>query len=119
MFRATLLSVVFLFAAGPSASVLCKALCDPHAAAANGCHHQDNGSATQVSGNASCQDAALGAAALLKEDVRRGASAEGIGVAVPVASFRLVTSTSNVRSVFGAERGTSDQKRPLFTPLRI
>ncbi len=119
VFRATLLSVVFLFAAGPSASVLCRALCDPHAAAANGCHHEDNGAATQVSGNASCRDVALGAAAVLKEDVRRGASAEGIGAAVLVASFQLVTTTSHVRSVRGAERGTSDQKRPLFTPLRI
>lgn len=119
VFRATLLSVVLLFAAGPSASVLCKALCDPHAAAANGCHHQDNGTATQVSGNASCQDMALGATALLKEDVRRGTSAEGIGATVPVASFQLVTRTSNVRRVLGAEPGTSDQKRPLSTPLRI
>ena len=119
MFRATVLSVVLLFAAGPSASVLCKALCDPHAAAARGCHPQDNGTATQVSGNASCQDMALGATALLKEDVRRGTSAEGIGATVPVASFQLVTRTSNVRRVLGAEPGTSDQKRPLSTPLRI
>ncbi len=119
MFRATLLSVVLLFAAGPSASVLCKALCDSYAAAANGCHHQDNGSATQVSGNASCQNAALGAAALLREDVRRGASAKGAGGAVLIAFSEFVPTTSHVRPIRGAEPGTSDQKRPLSTPLRI
>ena len=37
----------------------------------------------------------------------------------PVASFQLVMGTSNVRPACGAERGTSDQKRPLSTPLRI
>ena len=119
MFRATLLSIVLVLAAGPSASVLCKALCDPHVAAASGCHHQDDGNATQASGDASCQDAAPGATALLREDVRRSVSAEGIGAARPIASFQLVTRTSDVRSVFGAQPGTADQKRPLSTPLRI
>jgi hypothetical protein len=119
VFRATVLSVVLLFAAGPSALVLCKALCDPHAAAANGCRHQDNGTASQVSGNASCQDMALGVSALLKENVRRGASAGVGGAAVLVATFEFVTTTSRVHPVHGAERGTSDQKRPLSTPLRI
>lgn len=119
MFRATVLSVVLLFAAGPSASVLCKALCDPHAAAARGCHPQDNGTATQVSGNASCQDMGLGATAVLREDVRRGSSAEGVGTEVHVASFEFVTTTSSVGPVCGVERGTSDQKRPRTIPLRI
>lgn len=119
MFRATLLSVVLLFAAGPSASVLCRALCDPGAAAASGCQHEDNGAATQVSGNASCRDMALAATVVLKEDVRRGASAEGVGAAVPVASFEFATATSTVRAGRGAVRGTSDQKRPRSTPLRI
>lgn len=119
VFRATVLSVVLLFAAGPSASVLCRALCDPHAAAASGCQHEDNGATTQVSGNASCRDMALGATAVLKEDVRRGASAEGAGAAVLLAFSEFVPTTPHVRPVRGAERGTSDQKRPLFTPLRI
>ena len=39
MFRATILTVVLVFAAGPSASLFCKAWCDPQVAAESGCHH--------------------------------------------------------------------------------
>ena len=119
VFRAAIPLVVLLFAAGPSASVLCKALCDPHAAAVSGCHPRDNGIATQVSGNTSCRDMAHDAAAVLKEDARRANSAEGVGAAVRVTAFAFVTAASRVRLVREAERSTSDQKRPLFTPLRI
>lgn len=119
VFRATVLSVVILFAAGPSASVLCQASCDPRAAAASGCRHGDNSTATQVSGSAACQDMAFGITALLKEDVRRGALTGVGGAALLGTTFVFVATPSRLHPVLGAERGTSHQKRPLSTPLRI
>ena len=87
MFRATVLSIVLMFAAGPpSASLFCKAWCDPHAAAASGCHHEDNGSSISVARDDSCQDAIQGTAILLKEELRR-AFTEGAGTVITAAPF--------------------------------
>jgi hypothetical protein len=118
MFRTTVLSIVLLFAVGPSTSVFCKAWCDPDAAAASGCHHQGTGSTTVVSNNMSCQEPALTATAL-QSATRRGSSSERAGAAVPIAFFQTATATSYVRPGSSPGLGWFDQQRPLSTPLRI
>ena len=67
VFRATVLSIVVIFAAGPTASLMCKAWCEPQAAAARGCYHQDDPSSTGAAGSHSCQDAVQGSNAVVKE----------------------------------------------------
>jgi hypothetical protein len=118
VFRATVLSIVLLFAAGPSVPLFCKAWCDPHAAAASGCHHEDNGSSTSVASDDSCEDAIQGNAILLREDLAR-ASTEGAGNVIAVAHFQLALAETNLRAPGNQGSAPSDLKRPLTTPLRI
>ena len=119
MFRATLLSIVLLFAAGPSASLLCKAWCEPKEAAARGCHQQDDLSSTSVAGRHSCQDGLQGSSAVVKEDLRRLASAEWAGNVVAVAHLQLALEASRERPSDAYRRPPSSLKRPLSMPLRI
>jgi hypothetical protein len=117
VFRATVLSIVLVFAAGPSASFFCKAWCDPAVAAAVGCHHEDNGSSTSIADDESCRDSIQESAILTKDDLRR-ASTEGGGdvVAIHLPPALAVTS---LRLVGNQGRAPSDLKRPPTTPLRI
>jgi hypothetical protein len=116
VFRATILTVVLLFTAGPSASLFCRAWCDPFVAAEDGCHHEDGGAAS-VSGDDSCDDSVQGPAGLLKEDLRRAPVRDGDAV-VLTARFQI-TSTA-VRLVPARNRGRPpDLNQPQTTPLRI
>jgi hypothetical protein len=117
MLRAISLSIVLLFAAGPSASLFCKAWCDPLAAADSGCHHEDSGSSTNVTSDDSCQDSIQGSAVLTKEDLRR-VSSQGVGV-IAVAHFQLALAAVGPRAVGNHGRAPFDLKPPLTTPLRI
>ncbi|MGE0446257.1 MAG: hypothetical protein AB7P99_13595 [Vicinamibacterales bacterium] len=118
MFRATILTVVLVFAAGPSASLFCKAWCDPQVAAENGCHHDDIGGSASLSSSDSCQDSVQGLAVLLKEDVRRSSLADS-GLTLPVAKFQLVPSPRIPGVVWSRGRAPADLLRPLTTPLRV
>jgi hypothetical protein len=119
VFRATLLSIVLMFAAGPSASLFCKALCDPQAAAENGCHHDNNvGGSVSLSAVDSCRDSVQALAILLKEDVRRTSSLDG-GCTPAIATFRFMTSPRSSGTVWNQGRAPSDLQRPLTTPLRV
>lgn len=119
MFRATILSIVLVFGAGPSVSLFCKAWCDPHAAAASGCHHEDTGNSTSVASDHSCQDTTQGSAVLLKEDPRGRASSGGAASVAVVAQFQLASMATSVRPVEDRGRAPADLKRLLNTPLRI
>ena len=118
MLRAIALSVVLALAAGPSASLLCKAWCDPHVAAENGCHGQGAGEAASVASDDSCQDSVQESTVFLKEDARRTAS-EDSAPAVATARFQRAPSTSDSRPIWRRGRAPSDPPRPLDTPLRI
>lgn len=118
MFRATILTVVLLFAAGPSASLFCKALCDPQVAAQNGCHHEDNGNKASVTSNDSCDDAVQGPAGVLKEDLRRAPAPDG-GAVVLTARFQIIPTVARLVPAWTRGRPPSDVNQPLTTPLRI
>jgi hypothetical protein len=117
VFRATVLSIVLVFAAGPSASLFCKAWCDPREAAASACHHQESGSA-RVADDDSCRDSIQGSAILTKEDLRR-ASPQDLGDVTATDQPLLAPAAISLRAAGNQRRAASDLKRPLTTPLRI
>jgi hypothetical protein len=118
VFRATVLTVVLLFAAGPSAPLICKAWCDPLAAAGNGCHHMDNGGIASVRAVDSCDDSVQGLAGLRKEDLRRAPTSDG-GAVVSAARFQIVPAATRVVPSWSRGRPPSDLNQPGTTPLRI
>lgn len=118
VFRATVLSIVLVFAASPSASVFCEAWCAPDPAAESHCHHENTGSSASVGGNDSCQDAVPGAAVLVREDIRRGSTSAGrCGSAIP--RFQMTAPAWCARPATDLSRALTDTARPLSTPLRI
>jgi hypothetical protein len=117
VFRAAVLTVALLFAAGPSASLLCKAWCDPDVAARDGCHHSGADSSASLTSDDSCESV-RGMAVLLKEDVRPGSSLDP-GFAVEMAKLRFGLFSITDRSAWHRVPGPSDRQRPLITPLRI
>ncbi len=119
VFRATVLSVVLMFGAGPSVSLFCKAWCDPQSAAASGCHHEDSGSSTSVTSDHTCQDTLSGSAVLLKEDPRGRASSGDAGSVVVAAQFQFASMATSVRQIEDRGRAPTGLKRLLNTPLRI
>ena len=118
VFRATVLSIVLVFAAGPSASLFCKAWCDPHEAAASGCHHQESGSVASVADDDPCLDSVQGSAILTKEGLRL-ASTQDLGNVTAIAQPPFAPAAISRRAAGNERRAPSDLKRPLTTPLRI
>jgi hypothetical protein len=118
VFRATILTVVLLFAAGPSALLYCKAWCDPHVVAENGCHHEANGGAASVSSDDSCDDSVQGPAGLLKEDLRRAPAPDG-GAVVLTARFQIIPTATRLVPAWNRGRPPADLNQPQTTPLRI
>lgn len=119
MFRAAVLSIVLTLAVGPSAGLLCKTWCNPQAAAADGGHHAASTASTSVAADDTCEDLGLGAAAFLREDVRRGVSAPERDHAVVALPYHLARTTTDDRSREHAHIEWSLEKRPLSTTLRI
>ena len=118
VFRATVLTLVLLFAAGPSASLGCGAWCDPHIAASNGCHHAGPKSSAILTSGHSCQGSVPGMAILLREDVRRAWSTHS-GFAAEVATFQFTWLSITDRPGWHREHAPSNHQRPLTTPLRL
>jgi hypothetical protein len=119
MFRIAVLSFVLTLAAGPSAALLCRTGCDPQGAAASGRPHHDPSTSPSVVGDDSCDNVALGPAAVLREDVRRGVSAPDAGHAILVPRYQLADVTSNARPGREPGREWSLDHRPLSTALRL
>ena len=119
MFRATVLSIVLILVAGPNASVLCKAWCDPAAAAATKCHHQHGSPSATLTGTDDCAKAVPNSAVVVREDARRGARSSGPQQAVMVP--RHHRALSSIEAHPGDDRGFtwSLAQRPLVTALRI
>lgn len=118
LLRVTSLSIVLVFAAGPSASLLCDTWCNPNPVAVSECHHTDNGS-TRVSDDNVCGNSLQGSLILVKDD-RRRVLTDGAGNATAVAQFsgRPLCCALPARSG-NPGPAPSDLQRPLTTPLRI
>ena len=121
MFRTVLLSIVLLLGIGPDISLLCKALCDPAAAAANGCHYQVDPVATsaRLIGGHDCDASALIGTAYVREDSRRTAPSPQTGLALPVARNQLAAPVNAVLLHRGRGHVSSLERRPIETALRI
>lgn len=117
MFRAAILTVVLLFAAGPNASLFCKAWCAPQAAAESGCHHEQSGEDVSVGGADSCEDS-VGPASLLKEDLRR-APAPDAGPGVLMTRLQVTAPAMRHVAAWPQGRPPSVLRQPRTTPLRI
>jgi hypothetical protein len=121
VFRAALLSIVLLLGIGPDVPLLCKALCNPAAAAANGCHYQvdpSDASARRIGGHDCGADALVGTA-YIREDGRRTAPSPQTDLALPAARNQLAAPVNRVLPHCGLGRLSSFERRPIETALRI
>jgi hypothetical protein len=118
VFRATVLSIVLILLAGPNASVVCKALCDPAAAAATACHHTDGTPSATLNGTDDCGKAVPNSA-VVKEDARRGAPSSDAQQAVMVPRHHRATFSSEAHPGDNPGWTWSLARRPLVSALRI
>ena len=117
VFRATILTIVWLFAIGPSALPLCKAWCTPRATAETGCHHARSGGDASVGSADTCEDS-LGPVGLLKEDLRR-APLPDAGPAVLMARLQVTATAMSPVAARPQGRPPSCLRQSHSTPLRI
>jgi hypothetical protein len=118
VFRAFVLSIVLTLAVGQNATLLCRAWCDPQAAAASGCHHEESTNSPTMGGN-SCDHAVLSIGAFLREEVGRAVDAPDAARAIFVPRYQISQSSTDARVAQKPEREWSLEKRPLSTALRI
>jgi hypothetical protein len=121
VFRTALFSIVLSLAVGQNASLLCKTLCDPAAAAGNGCHDHSgrSGSSVTLTGGHHCDSDAPLVTAYVKENVRRSAPAPQTVSSLPIARYLAVSTMVALHPNHGPGRLPSLEKRPLDTALRI
>jgi hypothetical protein len=120
VFRTVLLSIALLLCIGRDIPLLCKALCNPEAAAANGCHHVASPSdafARHFAGD-DCDDNGPIATAYVNEEVRRSAPSPQAGLALLAARYQSAWLITAVRA-HGGPGHPSSLEKPLETALRI
>jgi hypothetical protein len=118
VFRATILTIVCLFAVGPSASLLCASWCAPRAAAEDGCHHEQSAGDASVGSADSCEDSVFGPAELLKEDLRRAPASDARpGVCLP--RFQTSATATSPVAAWPQGRLPAILGHPQAIPLRI
>jgi hypothetical protein len=109
--------IVFFLSVGPHVGLLCRALCDPHAAAATGCHHDQAAALLTIADESQCSDVLTEVAAVVRDDGRRVS-------AVPVQLAAVALFDLTVPATGALPRGRHgvaprSDSRPLVTALRI
>ena len=119
VFRAAVVLIVLTLAMGQNVVLLClcQVWCDPHGAAATGCH-SDRATSPSLTGNDDCTDT-FGAMAFVREDVRRGTCTPDARHAVAIPAFRFAPPPTDIRSGHDPGQPPLLEARPLVTPLRI
>jgi hypothetical protein len=117
VFRAAVVSIALTLAIGQNAVLLCQAWCDPHEAAASGCHH-NTATSPSLTGNDNCTDT-FAAIAFVREDLRRGTSIPDAQHAVVIPAFRFAPPSTEIRSGHDPGQQSPLESRPPVTPLRI
>lgn len=117
--RATVLTIVLSLVAGPNASVLCKAWCDPAAAAAAKCHHEHGGLSATLTGTDDCSRAVPSTAVVVKEAARGDPPSSDPQQAVMVSRHHRAISSSEAHLGDNPRWTWSLAPRPLVTALRI
>jgi hypothetical protein len=85
----------------------------------SGCLHQKQASSASVRAEDRCDDAVLGVAAVLREDVWRSVSVLGADHAIPVLRYQVPSSTIDARPCHEPGREWALEERPLPTILRV
>jgi hypothetical protein len=117
--RVTVLTVVLIVSAGPSAPLLCKTWCNPQPAAAGSCHDATPAGSTSIAANGRCDDAGLVTAAVVPEGGQRSVSAPDRHLVVQ-GPRHLFTNAAIDRGLREhASIQASLEKRPRTTNLRI
>ena len=119
VFRVAALFIVLAITGNPTVPLLCGTWCDPNAAAASGCHHEELAIFAIVAGEDGCRNAVLSATAFVQEDVRRGVSSSNGEHAISLSRYELTGSMVDATLGFEPSRQPSLEKRPLETTLRI
>jgi hypothetical protein len=118
VFRTAVLSIVLTFAVGPSASLLCRAWCDPQSASSTGCSHSAPADAPSVGDNNSCEVGVLSVVAV-RQDERRGMLNPSVDQGTLVSRYHLASSAADLRTAHRPAHARSLEHRPLVTTLRI
>jgi hypothetical protein len=119
VFRVAVFSVVLSLAVGPNTTLLCRAWCDPPAAA-TGCHHRgDSSDSPSLVREHHCDDRAPNSTAFLKEDVRRSRSSSNADPAITITRSQVAPARTDARLDHELGHLPSLEKRPLETALRI
>ena len=117
VYRSTVFAVVWILAAAPSASLLCKFWCSPRDAPASACQHHQPPSSTIVNGDDVCGAVGLNVPSFIREEGSRAATASAQAVLVP--RYRLVSPSSELRTVRNSANAWSLEGGPLETTLRL
>jgi hypothetical protein len=110
-------SIVLTLAVGQDATLLCRVWCNPQAAAASGCHHEESINPPTVAGD-SC-DYVLGVGAFIREEAGRTVAAPDVAHAIVVPRYQIAQLTADARPDWEPGREWWLAKRPLSTALRI
>jgi hypothetical protein len=117
LIRATVLSIVLALAVGPNASLLCRTLCNPKAAAMGGCHQEAAATSSSIAADGGCADVSY-SAALLREDLR-GDGSRDRDLAIPVLRYHFQRSATDARHGQEPGRERSLEERPHSIALRV
>jgi hypothetical protein len=117
--KPAVLIVAWTLAFGPTASLLCRTWCDPHAAAASGCHHGAESTDPIMAGADGCAGLMVSGTVFLPEKGHRDRSAADAPPATLVPRYQAGEPAAADR--LRRERGRKWylERPPLSTPLRI
>ena len=119
MFRTASLSIVLALAIGPSASLLCRAVCDQPQAEATGCDHKAPAASVRVT-DANCgHDAVPSVTEFFPKDVRRDVSFAKAFHATPQLASELTQPAVDLRPGDKPEREWPIDTQHLTTTLRL
>lgn len=118
MFRAALLSLVLILAAGPNAALLCGVWCHPGERMAGTCEHQTQTATPCIEPTDDC--GIIGTPVVfVREDARRNAAVPDVDGAVAIARFAFAVPAAGTRSAYEPSGRLLLQLRPLVLALRI
>jgi len=118
VFRATLLSIVLILAAGQDAALLCGVWCHSGGGMAGSCEQQTDTTSPGVLANDECTVSG-NAIVFVREDARRSTSAPTVQSGVLVPLFAFTPPVSGRHSGYEAAGRHLLESRPLVIALRI
>ena len=119
MLKSTVVAIVLTLAIGPNVQLLCRASCHPLGSSPTECHHEDSGTSSRVTPRDDCASVVLVAAAVVREEVRRGTSDTTAPPATMAEAGRFTSGTSGASRGHMHGRIPSFEGRPIVHQLRI